>query len=529
MTENNNTYISSAADIPPSPPKPTFSAGEIVTAFLSLLFGYGFVKLVMTMHYGIGASIFFLAFMLFAIIFLTKSGVSFKAGNLVSLGVIFAFSLSFLLSNDPLVNFLNSLLVPAMIAYWIYSVCYGIGSIREKLYYDFTKSVFAVPFGNFGTCATGISASARKTGNGKNIFLAIVGLIVAIPLTLVVIGLLSSSDAMFESVFEDIFENFGMHAIIFIVQVMIGVPIAFYLFGLLYGSVHKTTAEATDEYCENASEKRRILSDILLCSAVTPICILYVIFFVIQVPYFLSAFTNTLPDGYSYAEYARRGFFELSTVAVINLCAIAVMQAFSKKKEGKTSRGVSVYTIILSAFTLLLIATALSKMFMYIGNYGLTLKRLHTTWFMILLALVFVMIIIRAAVKKFNLAKGITYAFVVMMAILTFGDFHGNIVRYNVYAYQNGMIDNIDISMFYKLSDEAARYAVPLLEDEDLNVARAAATYIADSVNASEYEDIRGFNIPEYVFRQSHTEYSDAEEVFYERVEKLYPHSFIFV
>lgn len=50
---------------------------------------------------------------------------------------------------------------------------------------------------------------------------------------------------------------------------------------------------------------------------------------------------------------------------------------------------------MLSIFTLILIATAISKMVMYISVYGLTQLRFYTTWFMLLLAVIFVMIIVK--------------------------------------------------------------------------------------------------------------------------------------
>ena len=506
MNEN-NTYIKSQEDVAQVTAKPepmTFTVSEMVTAFLSLLFGYGFIKLALAkLHPGLGATVFFIAFIVLAVVFLRKNKVALTFKNLVSLGVVIAFSLSFTFVSEPLVQFLNMLLVPASVTYWVYSVCYGIERIREKFCYDFMNSLFGVPFGSFGLCASGIASATKKNGAGKNVGIAVVGLVVAIPMTIVVASLLSSSDAMFEGIFSGLFENIGADFIIFIFQAVMGIPVAFYLYGLLYGGLHKRCGEATDEYCENMSQKRRFVPDVLLCSAVTPVCILYVMFFVAQLGYFLSAFGNILPEGYSYAEYARRGFFELFGVALINLAAITVMHLFAKKREGKTSKGIKAYTVILSAFTLMLIATAMSKMFMYISEYGLTPMRVYVSWFMILMAIAFVMIIIRMATKKFNLGAGIAYSFIIMMAVLTFGDVHGNIVRYNVYAYQSGAVESVDISMFRKLSPAAARYAYLLLEDEDPNVAINARNYIIDAANDAECLDIRSFNVPEYMFRST--------------------------
>lgn len=78
----------------------------------------------------------------------------------------------------------------------------------------------------------------------------------------------------------------------------------------------------------------------------------------------MSAFQNLLPAGYTYADYARRGFFELCGVAVLNLTLIALLQLFSRRDAdtGKKPAAVRVYTVILAVFTLALIVTALRKM-----------------------------------------------------------------------------------------------------------------------------------------------------------------------
>lgn len=69
----------------------------------------------------------------------------------------------------------------------------------------------------------------------------------------------------------------------------------------------------------------------MVYAAVTPICILYVLFFVSQFPYFLGGFTGELAEGFTYAEYARKGFFELCAVCCINFAVIGIMSFMAKQ------------------------------------------------------------------------------------------------------------------------------------------------------------------------------------------------------
>ena len=114
-------------------------------------------------------------------------------------------------------------------------------------------------------------------------------------------------------------------------------------------------------------------------------------FFISQAGYFLSAFTNSLPEGFTYADYARRGFFELFAIALINLGVTCFMSLFSKKAGREKPFALKFYSVMISVFTLILIATAMSKMIMYINRYGLTALRFYTSWFMVLLAMIFVL------------------------------------------------------------------------------------------------------------------------------------------
>ncbi|HCF70927.1 MAG TPA: DUF4173 domain-containing protein, partial [Syntrophomonas sp.] len=65
-------------------------------------------------------------------------------------------------------------------------------------------------------------------------------------------------------------------------------------------------------------------------------------------------------------EYARSGFFELCRIAAINLIVLLAANLLGQKQSRK-DKALKIFNSLLAIITLVLIATALSKMAMYIG------------------------------------------------------------------------------------------------------------------------------------------------------------------
>ena len=110
---------------------------------------------------------------------------------------------------------------------------------------------------------------------------------------------------------------------------------------------------------------------------------------------------------------------------------------------------------MLCVMTLFLIVIAMSKMAMYIDVYGLTRLRFYTSWFMILIAIIFAGIFISAFRNGFNLPRFSVTAFTAMFALLCFSGADRLIAEYNVSRYLNGSLETVDISMFRELSADA--------------------------------------------------------------------------
>jgi hypothetical protein len=93
--------------------------------------------------------------------------------------------------------------------------------------------------------------------------------------------------------------------------------------------------------------------------------------------------------GMSYAEYARRGFFELVTVAALSLPLLLVADWALDQRERWRARAFRALALLMLVLLDVMLASALYRMRLYTAQFGLTEQRFYTTAFMGWLVLVF--------------------------------------------------------------------------------------------------------------------------------------------
>jgi hypothetical protein len=223
----------------------------------------------------------------------------------------------------------------------------------------------------------------------------------------------------------------------------------------------------TAEKCEQKVKEMRKAPALSVATACLPLLFIYVVFFISQWKYYVSGFTGVLPEEFSYAEYAREGFFQLCTVAFINLAVIIAISVFMRRKTEKAPVLLRMLTIVYSVFTLVLISTALAKMFMYIESYGLTQKRVYSTAAMIVLAVIFVLLIVKQFVPKICVGAVSLAASLVLFAVLSLGNLDAMIAKYNVDRYMDGSLPTVDIEAMENLGDAAVPELVRLAKYMD--------------------------------------------------------------
>jgi hypothetical protein len=122
-------------------------------------------------------------------------------------------------------------------------------------------------------------------------------------------------------------------------------------------------------------------------STLVTVNLLFAAFLVVQVVYLFGGRAGMETAGLSYAEYARRGFFEL--VAVSGLVVGLVLAVdWLTQRPGARSRRLDLLNLMLIGQTGVVVASAVVRMRLYTDEFGLTELRLYTLVFMVWLAFV---------------------------------------------------------------------------------------------------------------------------------------------
>lgn len=166
--------------------------------------------------------------------------------------------------------------------------------------------------------------------------------------------------------------------------------------------------------------------------------------------------------GLTYAEYARRGFFELVWVAALVLPLLLAAHWLLRKENPAHERAFRVLASGLLAMLFVIMVSAVGRMRLYQSEYGQTELRLYTTAFMGWLGLVFVwfaLTVLRGRRERFACGALVSALFV--LASLHFVNPDDLIVRTNAGLARRGHV--FDACYASALSADAAPALVEIL------------------------------------------------------------------
>ncbi len=467
-----NNEINSNTQQSIHPEKRKFSVTESVFAWLCLVIGFLFYHTVCHINDPLWfAAVAIIAVVSTMIVFIKRNkkfGIHWFALGVVSI----TFAVATVFAGSGFMRL--SALISAVFSY-LFMIFTASGARIEKglsdmLPLDIFHSTLIYPFiSSPGHLFRAFSTNSKK-GSGKRILKILAGLAISfIPTTFIVLAL--SYDDSFTELFWKVFRMFKDFNILSqIAALIVGLLISIYVFGLYVSSSNpekKIFIKADD--CRNFGKTIRFVPVLTTVFALLPIAVVYIIFFISQWQYYVSAFTGILPKGVeSYAEYARSGFFQLCIVSVVNFLILFAVYVFLKRNTKGDDLVLKVISVIFSLMTLVLIGTALAKMCLYISEYGLTELRFLAFWFMSLLAVIFLLIILKQFIRPLKLVPCSAIAFTLMFGALIFSNYQGIIADYNVNRYLNGTLETVDVGKLDDLGIEAVPAMVRLADEWDV-------------------------------------------------------------
>ncbi|MBQ9848106.1 MAG: DUF4173 domain-containing protein [Clostridia bacterium] len=462
------------------PVQSRFTVGESFFAWFCVLAGYLFCRAFPPTENPIGMFLVFIIILIATVIVLATRKFKFGSSAVVSAIMSAITAGAAVFTSVDFVQIIGFLCSGIAYAYFIYSATGNRleNGMSDLLPIDLLKALFLLPFSCFVRLWVAMF-SGRRVG-WKFVLKAFIGFAVAIIPTAIVISLLSY-DSAFTELFDKIFsfiEDFNVFS--HMGSLLLGGVVAMYVFGLYSASATNKLKDAFKaESCHNAASKLHFAPVLTVGAALLPLASVYVIFFISQMDFYLSAFKGVLPDAIGYADYARNGFFELCAVSAINLVVLAAVSMFVRREGRGGKLFLKIASVVLSLMTLALIANAAAKMVLYIKRYGLTERRVEASWFMVLLALIFVLIIFKQIFAQMKIISASAISTALMLSVLLFSDYNAIIADYNVDNYISGDLQEVDVDALYELGSPAVPALVRLAEYNDSEF----GTDIANDVN----------------------------------------------
>lgn len=289
------------------------------------------------------------------------------------------------------------------------------------------------------------------------------GVIITLPIVAVFTLLLSSADAVFGDFAKDVFFFLLPENVVSIFQQVF--LITFFAVAAL--TMFATMLTEREEGMSFPEKSHRFRLNMIEASTVLgSVNVLFVIFVIIQARYFFGGEANITTQGYTYAEYARRGFYELLAVSFMTMMLLVMLEnlTYRKRVEENTFRALVVLLVVL---TFVILIAALQRLNLYENAYGYTRIRVMSGTFMIWLAIllgVLLLAILRHHSETFWLGCIATaLGFVLTLNLMNMDGF---IANRNIARFED--TDTLDIYYLLSLSDDAIPTIATLLDNPDL-------------------------------------------------------------
>ena len=346
--------------------------------------------------------------------------------------------------------------------------------VRDVVY-NAVRTGVGTAFGMLPLVLSDVSLRDVKRSRGASQAIAVLrAALIAIPLLLVFGALFASADPVFARLAGDLLiidpEEVASHLVI------TGV------IACLVGGFLRTTLLSSGEPIVSLEFPNGALGLTEVAVALGSLVLLFASFVGVQLRYFFGGDALVqLTPGLNYADYARRGFFELVTVSALVLPVLLSAGALLRRDTPRAER---VYRLLASALIALLAVimySAFARMRLYQSVFGLSADRLYATVFMGWLAVVFAwfaMTVLRGRDRRF--VGGVFLSGWGTLIALNVADPAGLVARANVARAATGK--ELDVSYIQSLGADAAPALAAYIATQPLTAPAEWAAARADSL-----------------------------------------------
>ena len=307
---------------------------------------------------------------------------------------------------------------------------------------------------------------ARTRPGAKRLWAVVRGVLIAIPVVVVFAALLSSADLVFARQvqgFVNLFRLENLPQYIFrVVYILIG---AYALAGVFLHAAQKSRDEKL-----LGIDKPLVAPFLGFTEAAVvlgAVVLLFALFAGVQFRYFFGGQTNIGIQGYTYAEYARRGFSELVAVAFFSLLLFMGLSGIVRRQYAVQRWVFSWLGLGMVALVGVMLLSAYQRLMLYEAAYGFSRIRIYTHIFMIWLGLLLAVVVVLDILQRER-----TFALAILLASLGFAatllliNVDGFIVRQNVARAPEGK--GLDVAYLASLSSDSVPVLVAEFRDPSL-------------------------------------------------------------
>jgi len=211
------------------------------------------------------------------------------------------------------------------------------------------------------------------------------GALLALPIVAVFAALLASADPVFARRLEDFLSFLQVNLLEYTFRAMYILVLAYLLAGIY---LHALTASPDERLI--GLEKPWLTPFLGVTEAAIilgSVDLLFAVFVGIQFRYFFGGQANITAEGFTYAEYARRGFGELVVVAFFSQMLFLGLSTVTRRNVSRERALFSALGAGLVVLVVVILVSAYQRLLLYEDAYGFTRLRIYTHVFMVWLAL----------------------------------------------------------------------------------------------------------------------------------------------
>ncbi|WP_400241593.1 DUF4153 domain-containing protein [Niallia sp. JL1B1071] len=346
---------------------------------------------------GISLSIFVVAFYVFYFYITKKVNHTHRIIGIFIFVCIWSLTLSFIFIANPYFYSVNLLVIFLLIGVHtilVTSPSFLSWSNVDILRYMQKKFLYFFKFGKYLTFL--VRKWIKEYGNERNYSITkriLLGILIVLPILFVLIFLLSLSDQYFRIMIEKMISHL-VSLNIEEISIFLRIILLFVFLLLWLKTISKKSIiiPQVRKEPEGRWEQATILTILVSING------LYLFYTIVQFQYF---FNDVLMNGFTYATYAKRGFFELIIVTVINISITLLVNLFTKKRTSFIKIGLSLLII----FSFIILLSAHLRLCLYEQAYGYTYLRLFSHSYIFLLAVFFAFTLIKIWIEKIQLMR----------------------------------------------------------------------------------------------------------------------------